>query len=108
MDIFNFSSATRFHFSNVNTVLATLATWSKNCNSDFLKDGLVLRETCMGGIYFNLKVIKWQINCKPHIKSFMIKGSHFVGQKPAYGSPYLTFNTIEQAIIEIKFKFKKY
>ncbi len=34
-------------------LLLSLATWSKSCHTDFLKDGLVtelLRETCKGGL----------------------------------------------------------
>ncbi len=33
--IINFNSATRGHFSNVNTVLPSLATWSKMFQTDF-------------------------------------------------------------------------
>ncbi len=36
-DIFNFSSATRGHFSNVDTLLASMATWSKKVRSNFWK-----------------------------------------------------------------------
>ena len=54
LDTFNFSSATKGHFSNGNILLTSLATWSK-LSLRFLIDGLVtelLREMCKGGLFF--------------------------------------------------------
>ena len=52
----NVSSPTTGNFSNVNILLASLATWSKKWSYRFLKDGLeaeILRETCkLKGLFF--------------------------------------------------------
>ncbi len=50
LDTFNFSSATKVHFPNVNILLTSVATWSKG----LLIDGLVtelLREMCTGDCF---------------------------------------------------------
>ncbi len=60
LNTFNFSSDTRGHFSNVNTILPSLATWSKMPLTFLKDDGLVTYlsgEMCQRGLILKHKYL---------------------------------------------------
>ena len=57
--IFNFSSATRGRVSNVNTLLQSLATWSKNAPQFFDRWSgcIIIKQNVSGGLIFSTMYI---------------------------------------------------